>query len=43
MRRKFGKVLNELAKRDEKIYLIVGDIGFGIFDDFLEKIIQIDF
>ena len=34
MRRKFGKVLNELAKRDEKIYLIVGDIGFGIFDDF---------
>ena len=34
MRRKFGKVLNELAKKDKKIILLVGDIGFGIFDDF---------
>ena len=34
MRRKFGKLINELAKRDEKIVLIVGDIGYGIFDDF---------
>ena len=34
MRRQFGKVLNELAKKDEKIILLVGDIGFGIFDDF---------
>ena len=34
MRRKFGKVLNEIAKKDKKIILLVGDIGYGIFDDF---------
>ena len=34
MRRIFGKVLDELAKKDNKIILIVGDIGYGIFDDF---------
>ena len=34
MRRRFGKIINELAKKDEKIMLIVGDIGYGIFDDF---------
>ena len=34
MRRKFGKLINKLAKKDKKIYLLVGDIGYGIFDDF---------
>ena len=34
MRRKFGKLIDELAKKDNKIYLLVGDIGYGIFDDF---------
>jgi transketolase len=34
MRRKFGKVINELASKDSKIVLLVGDIGYGIFDDF---------
>ena len=34
MRRKFGKIINELAKKDNKIVLLVGDIGYGIFDDF---------
>ena len=34
MRRRFGKVLNDLAKKDKKIYLLVGDIGYGIFDEF---------
>jgi transketolase len=34
MRRKFGKIINELAKKDKKIFLLVGDIGYGIFDDF---------
>ena len=34
MRRRFGKILNELAYKDPKIILIVGDIGYGIFDDF---------
>ena len=34
MRRIFGKLINELAKKDKKIVLIVGDIGYGIFDEF---------
>lgn len=34
MRRAFGKILNEIAKKDKKIILLVGDIGYGIFDDF---------
>ncbi|MDC1162719.1 hypothetical protein OAT03_00555 [Candidatus Pelagibacter sp.] len=34
MRRKFGRMINDLAKKDKKIVLIVGDIGYGIFDDF---------
>ncbi len=34
MRRKFGKILNDLAFKDKKIILLVGDIGYGIFDDF---------
>ena len=34
MRRKFGKLINELAKKDDKIVLLVGDIGYGIFDEF---------
>ena len=36
MRRRFGKIISELAKKDEKIYLIVGDIGFRVFDEFRE-------
>ncbi len=34
MRRRFGKIIDKLAKKDDKIILIVGDIGYGIFDDF---------
>jgi transketolase len=34
MRRRFGKLIDSLAKKDDKIVLIVGDIGYGIFDDF---------
>ena len=34
MRKEFGKVVVELAKKDKRIYLLVGDIGFGVFDDF---------
>ena len=42
MRRAFGKLINQLANKDKKIILIVGDIGYGIFDEF-RKIIQQDF
>ena len=37
MRRRFGKVITELADKDEQIYLVVGDIGYRIFDDFREQ------
>ena len=37
MRREFAKVITELAEKDDKIYLIVGDIGYKIFDEFREK------
>lgn len=37
MRNEFGKFMAELAEKDEKIVLVVGDIGFGIFNDFVKK------
>ena len=37
MRRTFGKVISQLAKKDKKIILLVGDIGYGIFDDFRKE------
>ena len=37
MRRAFGKIITELADKDEKIYVLVGDIGYRVFDEFREK------
>tara|TARA_X000000950_G_C13416611_1_gene458386 strand:- start:15 stop:506 length:492 start_codon:yes stop_codon:yes gene_type:complete len=37
MRRTFGKIISQLAKKDKKIILLVGDIGYGIFDDFRKE------
>jgi transketolase len=37
MRRCFGKIITELAERDDKIYVLVGDIGYRIFDEFRDK------
>jgi len=37
LRRTFGKIISQLAHDDEKIFVIVGDIGFRVFDDFREK------
>jgi transketolase len=37
MRRTFGKIIAGLADKDDKIYLMVGDIGYRIFDEFREK------
>ena len=34
MRYSFGKLINKLASKDKKIYLLVGDIGYRVFDDF---------
>jgi transketolase len=40
MRRCLGKVLTNLAEQDKSVYLIVGDIGFKVFDEFQEKFPQ---
>ena len=37
MRRRFGKVLSDIASNDKSVRLIVGDIGYGIFDEFRKK------
>ena len=37
MRRRFGKVITELADRDKNIVVIVGDIGYRVFDEFRDK------
>ena len=37
MRRTFGRMISELADKDEKIYVLVGDIGYRVFDEFREK------
>jgi transketolase len=37
MRKEFGQTIVSLAEKDKGIYLLVGDIGFGIFDDFRAK------
>lgn len=34
MRREFAKFITEKAKNDDKIVLIVNDVGFGLFDEF---------
>ena len=37
MRRTFGRIISELAEKDKKIYVLVGDIGYRVFDEFREK------
>ena len=37
MRRRFGKVISQLADQDEKIIVLVGDIGYRVFDEFRDK------
>jgi transketolase len=37
LRRRFGKVITELAGRDDNIIVLVGDIGYRVFDEFREK------
>ena len=34
MRITFGKEIRNLARKDNKILLLVGDIGYRVFDDF---------
>ena len=37
MRKEFGRFMVEVASKDEKVVLIVGDIGYMIFDEFISK------
>jgi len=37
MRKEFINTLFELAEKDKNIYLLVGDVGFGVFEDFAQK------
>jgi transketolase len=37
MRKAFVKKLNELVLKDKNIYLLTGDLGFSVFDEFKEK------
>lgn len=37
MRRAFADTLMELARSDERIIFLTGDLGFGVFDDFIEE------
>jgi len=37
MRNAFIKTLTELAKKDKRIFLIVGDLGYGVIEDFQKQ------
>ena len=37
MRNAFVKTLTRLAEKDENIYLLTGDLGFSVFEDFAER------
>jgi transketolase len=37
MRRRFGEVISRLADEDDKVIVIVADIGYRVFDEFREK------
>ncbi len=37
MRKTFGKILVELAEKDNAIILIIGDFGYGIVDEFKDN------
>ena len=37
MRNAFVKTLTELARKDERVFLVTADMGFSVFEDFQEK------
>jgi len=37
MRTAFIKILTELAREDKNIYLLTGDLGFSVFEEFVQK------
>ena len=41
MRNKFGEWINKITFKRDDLYLLSGDIGYGIFDEF-KKTIKLD-
>lgn len=37
MRKKFGEVMAQIAEKDPDVYILVGDIGYGVFDTYRTK------
>ena len=37
MRRRFGTVIADLADQDDRIYVVSGDIGYRVFDEFRDR------
>lgn len=37
MRNEFGKFIVELAEKDDKVIVMVNDIGYGTFDEFIKR------
>jgi len=37
LRRRFGEIIAELAAHDDRIVVVVGDIGYRVFDTFRDK------
>ena len=37
MRNTFSKKIEEYAEKDDRIVLLVGDVGFSVFENFKEK------
>jgi len=37
MRKEFGKAIVELVEKDKKIFVLTGDIGYGIFNEIRRK------
>lgn len=43
MRQLFGELISSYMQRDEKIWLLTGDLGFGVLNDVREKVPQRSF
>ena len=37
MRRRFGTLIADLADQDDRIYVVSGDIGYRVFDEFRDR------
>ena len=40
MRNTFANLVLEEMKENDNIYVIVGDVGYGVFDEIKEKILS---